>query len=93
MRAILAWNLRTTTPRDWLGAAFRGRAYEHPLPPDTSGELHACPFCGHTQLHVDGVQSGSPYMVSCDTCEAGGPSAENCDGAIRGWNRRVWVVS
>jgi Lar family restriction alleviation protein len=88
-RSMPAWSLRTTTPRDWLGAAFRGNCYEHPLPPDGSGVLRGCPFCGHSRLHVSGDEDGPPFLVSCDTCEVGGPSSGDRDGAIRSWNNRA----
>ncbi len=87
--AIKAWSLRTSTPQDWLAASVRGQDFKHPLPPDESGLLRECPFCGQKRLHVSSLEHGEPFLVSCDTCEAAGPSSEDREAAIGGWNRRV----
>jgi Lar family restriction alleviation protein len=87
-RALWAWGLRTLLPRAWLAPSVRGTSYEHPLPPDDASAMRACPFCGQKVLHVGRSGDGWPVQVSCDGCEAGGPSGKDQEIAIRRWNLR-----
>jgi hypothetical protein len=58
---------------------------------DARGAL-PCPFCGLTDLHVEGDSSEGFWGVECDNenCEASGPRGfESPEAAVAGWNKRA----
>jgi Lar family restriction alleviation protein len=50
-----------------------------------------CPFCGHDDVEIDEMPTGS-FAVFCPECESVGPNRETVMEAICFWNDRRGVA-
>lgn len=57
---------------------------------ESSVPLLPCPFCGGTDLHIEGDNASDVWGVECNGCDASGPRvAPSPDAAAEAWNRAL----